>query len=321
MTGHEDNMRNAAVFAESVRREMRELPAEQVADLTDGLEADMVASLADGGSLPDAVVYARDLMRAAGIEIPSDRRSGRDLVDGIVRFFRHLTRPFDDLQPAWWVIRAWVLMQSVGWLVSNRDSRHTFVSQWGISEMTGVILFLGLLVLSVRVGRHASGVRRQVEVIVSVLLAIPFVSLVLAESHVSPDEYRPGINYPIGGGSTTDENGCVATVPAVVGSTVSVAIEILQGNEFGYRIVDPTGYDITNSEGTRNLPVTSQEPQSTELSCGTTITLSVDPSVNRESTSLPGQSAVQTTTTVPPAMTTVPKSATTAVKATTTTAP
>ena len=47
MTSHENNMRNAAVFAESVRREMRDLPAEQVADLTDGLEADMVASLAE----------------------------------------------------------------------------------------------------------------------------------------------------------------------------------------------------------------------------------------------------------------------------------
>ena len=61
MTSHENNMRNAAVFAESVRREMRALPAEQVADLTDGLEADMVASLADSGSLPDAVEYAHDL--------------------------------------------------------------------------------------------------------------------------------------------------------------------------------------------------------------------------------------------------------------------
>ena len=278
MTSHEDNMRSAAVFAESVRREMRELPTEQVADLTDGLEADMVASLADGGSLPDAVEYAHDLMRAAGIEVPGSGKSGRDLVDGITKTFRRLTRPFADLQPAWWVIRAWVLMQSIGWLVSDHDSRHTFVSQWGTSEVAGVVLFLVLLVISVRFGRHATGVRRQVEVIVSMLLIIPFVSLVLADNHVPPDPYRPGVNYPIGGGNATYENGCLAAVPSLVGSTVSVAIDILQQNGFDYRIVDPTGYDLTLSEGTRNLEVQEQGPHFAELPCGSDIILTVDSS-------------------------------------------
>ena len=82
----------------------------------------------------------------------------------------------------------------------------------------------------------------------------------------------------IGGGNATYENGCLAAVPSLVGSTVSVAIDILQQNGFDYRIVDPTGYDLTLSEGTRNLEVQEQGPHFAELPCGSDIILTVDSS-------------------------------------------
>ena len=53
----------AATYAERVRRELRHLPVETVADLTDGLESDIASSLADGAALPSADEYATDLLR------------------------------------------------------------------------------------------------------------------------------------------------------------------------------------------------------------------------------------------------------------------
>ena len=66
----------AATYAERVRRELRHLPVETVADLTDGLESDIASSLADGAALPSADEYAADLLRGAGMEPPEAPGSG-----------------------------------------------------------------------------------------------------------------------------------------------------------------------------------------------------------------------------------------------------
>ena len=63
------HMKAAAVFAESVRRELRHLPAEVVADLTDGLESDIASSLLDGVVLANPSGYANDLLRGAGLAV------------------------------------------------------------------------------------------------------------------------------------------------------------------------------------------------------------------------------------------------------------
>ena len=50
MSNISDHLKVAAVFAESVRRELRHLPTEAVADLTDGLESDIASSYSMGSN-------------------------------------------------------------------------------------------------------------------------------------------------------------------------------------------------------------------------------------------------------------------------------
>ena len=61
------NMETAIEFANKVRAELSHLTSEQVADLTDGLEADIASSLDDGADIGSAKKYATDLLAAAGM--------------------------------------------------------------------------------------------------------------------------------------------------------------------------------------------------------------------------------------------------------------
>ena len=321
MTGHDDNMRKAAVFAESVRREMRDLPTEQVADLTDGLEADMVASLADGGSLPDAVVYAHDLMRAAGIEGPGRRAAGtrgRIIATGsrVWAWLRHSVR---GLAPAWWVFRAWVLMQVIGRLVAYGGSPYWFLGQWGGNELLGVLVFVVLIYVSVRAGREGWLLTGRTEKVVSALLAVASVFVLVSR----PSYGRAWFGY-VGPSNATVApwTGCAATVPELIDSPVSDAVDVLQREGFGHRVVDPTGYDLTNSAGVGNFRVLDQDPRFDTVPCGQPVTLMIDPSGGGAQTSLHSPDTVPATTTAPVVTTTtVPKSTTTKPRATTTTTP
>lgn len=195
MTGHDDHARLAAVFAENVRREMRDLPPDVVADLTDGLEADIVASLADGAVVPDAVRYARDLMRAAGIDVIESSHSGivgrvrraSRVLGRVVEFVRHNAR---GLAPAWWVFRAWVLMQMLGFVASGTDSQWWFLGQWGgeghANGYVGVIAFAGFLYVSIRVGRDGWLFSRRQETGVSAVLAVFALSVIFSYNTAQP---------------------------------------------------------------------------------------------------------------------------------------
>ena len=59
-----------ADFATAVRRSLADLDAEDLSDLTDGLEADLADKLADGAELGDPAAYAAELRAAAGLEAP-----------------------------------------------------------------------------------------------------------------------------------------------------------------------------------------------------------------------------------------------------------
>ena len=279
---------NAATYAENVRREMRDLPADTVADLTDGLEADIAASLADGAELPPAADYARDLMRAAGIETK--------VVGSVLARVERTLRParawlhdhFGDLAPAWWVIRGWVLVQFLGWLFIDVDSKYVFVSQWGEGTSLGVILIVVAVVASVWHARHGIGASRTVGKVVSAVLVFPFIGLVLADSHVPAD--HPW-NY-----NTTPSQSCVDGVPNMLGRDVRSAVdELAKSYNVPYRVIDDaTGYDLTTTAGMPDIPVHRQSPGPGELLCDGTLTLYLYVDTAN------GQPTVLATTTVPP---------------------
>lgn len=114
------------VFAASVRSALADLSAEELDDLTDGLEADLTERLddADGAELGDPAEYAEELRTAAGLPRRAVRRSGiaaefaelRKAPGAVAREFREfvartpalgrLAELLVTLRPVWWVFRA-----------------------------------------------------------------------------------------------------------------------------------------------------------------------------------------------------------------------
>jgi hypothetical protein len=122
-----------ATFLDRVRHALADLDEEQRDELLDGLEADLSEQLAEGGALPDPVAYAVELRAAAGL--PRQKKSrvvepvpvGPLLDRARARWaawtaYHEATRQawtlLQALQPAWWVLRAWIAVtlidQSVG---------------------------------------------------------------------------------------------------------------------------------------------------------------------------------------------------------------
>lgn len=306
----------AATYAERVRRELRHLPVETVADLTDGLESDIASSLADGAALPSADEYAADLLRGAGMEPPEAPGSGVAvrITRVAVRVVGSARRHSRGLAPAWWVLRAWVLMQVLGFFVSRYDSPYWFLGQWGgeggSDGLVGVMVFVVLLVASVRVGRDGWLLAGRQEAIVSAVLAVLGVAVLFAQNSM-----REGGGWFMYGtpGVTTPTQQCVSSAPNMLNRDLRSAVEELAKTlAIPYRVIDEaTGYDLTSSAGLPSIPIVNQFPGPGVLICGQELTLYVD----TES----GDALLATTTSsvvVPTTTTTVVKQ-----KATTTSTP
>lgn len=330
MTHHDDTARIASVFSENVRRALRSLTPEMVADLTDGLEADIIASLADGGDLPDVDEYAQDLMRAAGIEVLglTERGVVSRMKEVASRATARTTNFSSGLAPAWWVFRAWVLMQAVGFVVSNTDSTYWFLGQWGgeggANGFIGVALFSLFLVVSVRVGRDGWMLPPAREKFVSAIIAVFAVVLLFAES--TAQEQRGWLGY-----QSTGAPECGVPVLDLVGLTVFDAQSQLSQLLVSSVVVDlSSNYDVTTSAGISEARVVAQEPVEGDRWCGDRVRLFVDLSPGSTvvpgmaTTTLPpdGDQSFSTTTTAPGSTTTTPKSTTTTKpKVSTTTTP
>ncbi len=123
-----------AYFARRVRRALSDLPAEEVDELTDGLEADLAESFAEDlrRELPDPAAYADELRVAAGLSAPATRRWGPSAwwQRGLAAAQRRLAsypgsspvlQLMASLRPAWWVVRAFVAAGWVFWFTRRGD--------------------------------------------------------------------------------------------------------------------------------------------------------------------------------------------------------
>lgn len=114
-----------AKFAQGVRAALADLPADEVDDLTDGLEADLAEAYAEDlqRELPDPSAYAAELRLAAGLPVRTKVKQG--LFSGLGAGFSDTRRDIGiairgnptlngiaeflvTLRPAWWVLRAWL---------------------------------------------------------------------------------------------------------------------------------------------------------------------------------------------------------------------
>lgn len=117
-------------FATAVRAALADLPADEIDELTDGLEADLTEAFTEDlqRELPDPAAYAAELRVAAGLPSRAPKRSRvRDLssavadlghdVDRNLRRSPIVARSLDfliTLRPAWWIVRGWAAYQVAG---------------------------------------------------------------------------------------------------------------------------------------------------------------------------------------------------------------
>jgi hypothetical protein len=160
-------------FASRVRAALADLPADELEELTEGLEADLAEAYAEdlARELPDAEAYAAELRTAAGLPEPAaGRRTLRERAGSLRQGARETVRDLEvvvrrhragravldlaaSVAPIWWVVRAWV-----AW----RLATEFFGADAGFAPRTGLWwLVLGAAVLvSVQWGRREWGAAR-----------------------------------------------------------------------------------------------------------------------------------------------------------------
>jgi hypothetical protein len=173
--------REIASFVAAVRAQLDDLSADEVTELTGGLEADLTDALAAEGDTPaqrygDPAEYARELRAAAGLPARSGFRpdpetsaekwrrflfgpSWRSLPPQAV--YREASQALQGqpwwpavrdflivLRPAWWVLRAWLAVQLLMMAAGTGDQ----LIRGGVA---GFLLLIGAVVISVELGRRS----------------------------------------------------------------------------------------------------------------------------------------------------------------------
>lgn len=178
-----------AAFARGVRVALADLPADEVDDLTDGLEADLAEAYAEDlqRELPDPSAYASELRLAAGLPARGRVKSG--VVAGIQQGWRATRADLASsirrnpalssasdflvvLRPAWWVFRAWLAT----WLLAAFFG--TEQGYW-FSGTVWFVVLVTFVVVSVQWGRGKWHLARGMSAlllvgnVIAAVLAVP----------------------------------------------------------------------------------------------------------------------------------------------------
>ena len=315
------NMETAIEFANKVRVELGHLTSEQIADLTDGLEADIASSLDDGADIGSAKKYATDLLAAAGMS--KDIDVAPNAVDVFINKVRRWFVAISDLEPAWWIFRAWVATQLIGWLLFRDQSSSPGYLEWRNMQWGGIVVLGVTLYVSVRIGRAKPTKWKTALSISHVVLAVAG----LAFMFVSPRGESLSIGYlnPPPGQSSCQ----FVSVPDVVGLSIADAKSVLTSMGMAEFIFDQDAM-TTLANVPDDVIVLQQDPLAGGQVCRMSeIQYMIDLVVDLAAPMMTTTTAVLTqelsTTTLQPrsTLTTIPKKAvsTTIPKATTTTSP
>lgn len=190
----------ATAFAHAVRQHLDDLPAEQIDELTEGLEADLLeraAETTDSDAFGDAHGYANELRDAAGLP-PRGRRAGaRTLSARLVVWRAELERSIRSnrigaglldfalaLRPLWWVLRGWLLFTIVAKPTSHY---YGFVPD----DLPRQVILAAVVVVSIQWGRgrwlpKRSTVLRTISNVIAVFAAVIVTAAALAGSFTQP---------------------------------------------------------------------------------------------------------------------------------------
>ncbi len=202
-------------FAQGVRAALADLPAEEVDDLTEGLEADLAEAYAEDlqRELPDPVAYATELRSAAGLpQRAKGEKSGvlaglskgwkdtRADLKVAIRRNPALASALDflvSLRPVWWITRAWL----AAWLVAaffGFQRGQGFDGDWWL-------VFVAFVVISVQWGRgrwhlpRGMGPVLFVGNLVAAIVAIPVLAYALDDREHHFYETEPAATQDLTG--------------------------------------------------------------------------------------------------------------------------
>jgi hypothetical protein len=210
---------SVADFAAAVRAALSDLPADEVDELTDGLEADLHERLMDASSasateLGDPVAYATELRTAAGLPARASTAAPLFSFSKLREWWDELRTATADipgagsiasfliaLRPVWWVLRAWIAYVVLATFITHTNETLP-------STFLRAIAFAALAVVSVQFGRGKWLSNRWIRRLfiagnVIAVLAIPFVVglaanqiandlYVVADDYVEPGMFRDG---------------------------------------------------------------------------------------------------------------------------------
>lgn len=189
-------------FARNVRAALADLPADEVDELTEGLEADLAEAYAEDlqRELPDPASYAAELRLAAGLPARTKAGSGRfagigeslgdtrrDISIAIRRnpTLSGIADFLSALRPAWWLIRAWVAYQVVMHVIGAVNGHRL----WLPTDLLQWLTLSAFVLVSVQWGRglwrtRALGPLIVVGNVVAAMLLIPMISAAQTSSGV-----------------------------------------------------------------------------------------------------------------------------------------
>ena len=286
------NMETAVTFANKVRAELRHLTPEQVADLTDGLEADVASSLDDGVEIGSASKYATDLLVAANLSTGTDTQPAS--LEEFINKVRRWMHSISDLAPAWWFFRAWVVTQVIGFFLFHDQTSSPGYLEWRYKQGWGIVVLGVMLYLSVRLGRIKIIKWKNVLLVSHVLLAIAGMSFMVSEPRgetgsINNIELRPG------------ETLCpLVPAPDLGGLSVADAKALLTGMGMAWTFFDQDAM-MSLANVPQEVEVIQQNPRPGVQVCRlSAVQLIVDLAAPR-ATDIPQKSAA---TTIPKATTT-----------------
>jgi len=267
-----------AAYVREVRAELTDLPAEDVDDLTGGMEADLSELAAESGGdligrLGSPRLYAAELRAAAGLP---ERVAGKGrqygLLSGAVAraraSFAMLTRAHPSLRsataflvtlrPAWWLIRgylaAWALWSML--LGGSRGIRPQSLKEY--------VMALAAIVVSVQLGRgwlRQRAVLRPLLVVANVAAVI--VALMALGSGAGSDYYTSTYSPPAGVSLDGAQVGNIYAYDSGGNRITGVRLFAQDGRPLGGgdNAYDPNGNPIGVVRDGSGAPVTNVYPR------------------------------------------------------------
>jgi hypothetical protein len=312
-------------FAAEVRAALSHLSVEQIAHLTEGLEANVQASVDDGRGLPDVETYVKELLSGAGLDIEKSAgthgvfRWVRAFINATVNWFRGLNS----------LLRLLVgIVAFIALMVFTTDN-------W-----TNAVVVVAVILISV--SRVPLPEARQRNKSIAVGLAISFAVLGWALVSGEDQNYDPygSVKTYCPGDSNLEERIAFPTkdVPNLVGKTWDVATaeaRLWWAGGVELEAVNPEVFQGTGVSMTEGLFIVSQQgdPVLIHTICDSRALIPVvlDPRGSTVTTLTPEEFPGDTTTSVVPSddnggsssttSSSVPKSKTPSVSTTTTTRP